>query len=135
MPVNPRKNSAPTVDAPFAAPPVIVFDLPVPPSVNRTRRIDYRSLRLVNQWKDQAFGFVLLQRRQQPRKIYGKYELLIVLSEAHTSIDLDNGIKSLIDYLRQIEVVENDDQPRLRKLTVEWGEAPQGCRVHVRGLA
>ncbi|HZP77548.1 MAG TPA: hypothetical protein VFB45_15495 [Pseudolabrys sp.] len=116
-------------------PPVIVFDLPAPPSVNRTRRVDWKSQKLVDKWKRGANGFVLLQRRGQPRKIYGPYELLIVMSEAHTGIDLDNGIKSLIDYLHRIDAIEGDDQPRLRKLTVEWGDAPQGCRVHIRGIA
>lgn len=124
-----------TSDAPFAPPPVIVFDLPAPPSVNRTRRVDWKSLRLVSSWKNVANNFVIAQRRRQPRKIYGAFEILIVMSEKHTGIDLDNGIKSIIDYMREIDAIQNDAPQFLRKLTVEWGDAPEGCRVHVRGLA
>lgn len=124
-----------TADAPFAVPPVIVFDLPKPPSVNRTRKWDAKSERFVAAWKHNADKFVLAQRLQQPRKIYGAFELLIVMSEDHTRMDLDNGVKSLIDYLRRIDAIQNDSPQFLRKLTVEWGDAPEGCRVHVRGLA
>lgn len=120
---------------PFAVPPVIVFNLPVPPSVNRTRKLDMASLVYVNRWKDAADRFVIAQRRLQPRKIYGAFELLITMSEAHTRIDLDNGIKALIDYLRRVDVIQNDSPEYLRRLTVEWGEAPEGCRVTVRGVA
>jgi len=124
-----------TTAAPFAAPPVIVFDLPVPPSVNRTRKWDPASGRLVSRWKTTADNFVIAQRRGQPRKIPGAFEILIVMSEKHTGIDLDNGIKAIIDYMREIDAIQNDAQAFLRKLTVEWGDAPEGCRVHVRGLA
>lgn len=120
---------------PFAAPPVIVFDLPVPPSVNRTRRIDMRSLRLVNEWKQSADRFVFAQRRQQPRTIIGQFELLVIFSEAHTKADLDNTLKSLIDYLRRIQAVRDDSPQYMRRIIVEWGDAPEGCRVHIRGLA
>lgn len=133
-----RSTIAPidTSAAPFATPPVIVLDLPAPPSVNRTRKWDPASERMVNKWKDAADKFVLSQRgRQNPRKIYGAFELLIVMSEKHTGIDLDNGIKALIDYLRRIDTIQDDAQRFLRKLTVEWGDAPEGCRVHVRGIA
>lgn len=129
------KTAISTSNPPFAVPPVIVFDLPAPPSINRVRRVDWKFQKMVDRWKREAGGFVLLQRRGQPRKVYGPYELLIVMSEAHMRMDLDNGVKSIIDYLQRIDAVEGDDQPRLRKLTVEWGDAPQGCRVHIRAIS
>jgi Holliday junction resolvase RusA-like endonuclease len=55
-----------------------------------------------------------------------------VLSEHHTKIDLDNGLKALIDYLRRIELIEDDSHKHMRRLVVEWGIAPMGCRVTVR---
>lgn len=126
-------------DAPFAVPPVIVFDLPVPPSVNRTRKVDWRAGKKFKGWTKRADLMVLGSRCRshapQPRMISGAYELLIVLSEKHTRIDLDNGIKWLVDYLRRIEAVTDDSQKYFHKLTVEWGDAPEGCRVHIRGLA
>jgi hypothetical protein len=41
----------------------------------------------------------------------------------------------LIDYLRRIEVIQNDSPKYFRKLTVEWGTAPEGCRVTVKACA
>lgn len=129
-------TAAATIDAPFAVPPVIVLDLPAPPSVNRTRKIDWAHAAKHKEWVRCADQTLLAARALKGRpKIPGPYELLIILSEDHTRIDADNGLKAIIDYLRRIEVVVDDKQSLLRKLTVEWGDAPAGCRVHVRGLA
>lgn len=122
-----------TSDRPFALPAEITLDLPAPPSVNRTRRIDLTSLRMVNDWKDAADAMVMVTRRPgEPRRIMGRFELLITVSAAHSRADLDNGLKALIDYLKRIEVIEDDSPKFLRKLTVQWGVAPEGCRVTVR---
>jgi Holliday junction resolvase RusA-like endonuclease len=61
-----------------------------------------------------------------------RFELLIILSENHTRIDLDNGLKALIDYLRKIELIEDDSPKHMRRLVVEFGLAPFGCRVTVK---
>ena len=31
------------------------------------------------------------------------------------------------------DMMDNDDKRYLRKLTVEWGAAPEGCRLVLRG--
>lgn len=125
-----------TSDRPFGLPAEIVLELPAPPSVNRTRKIDFTSLVKVNEWKDAADKLVMALRRPgDPRRIKGRFELLIVLNETRTGIDLDNGIKSILDYLHRIEVVEDDSPKFFRKLTVTWGDAPEGCRVTVRPCA
>lgn len=123
-------------DPPFAVPADIVLDLPAPPSVNRTRKLDFSSLRIVNAWKNVANAYVLAAkgRKISPLKLtkISRFELHIVLSEHHTKIDLDNGLKALIDYLRKIELIENDSPKHMRRLVVEWGHAPFGCRVRVK---
>lgn len=121
-----------TADRPFGLPDEIAFDLPAPPSVNRMRKWDPSSERMVGKWKATADRFVIAQRGRQPRKIYGAFEVAITMSEAHTGMDLDNGVKALIDYMRRIDAIENDSQKFLRKLTVVWGAAPEGCRITVR---
>ena len=120
-------------DRPFGLPLEIVLDLPAPPSVNRTRKVDFKSLRMVNEWKYAADALVMATRRPgDPRRIRGQFELLITISNTHTRVDLDNGLKSLIDYLRRIEVIEDDSPKFMRRITIEWGTAPEGCRVTVR---
>jgi hypothetical protein len=63
-----------------------------------------------------------------------RYELHITLSEEHVKIDADNGLKLIIDFLRQREITANDGKKQMRKLTVEWGHAPAGVRVVVKPL-
>jgi Holliday junction resolvase RusA-like endonuclease len=119
-------------DAPFHCPPDIVLDLPVPPSVNRTRKIDYA-------WQNVSDQFIIAARGRSNsplrlRKIM-RFEAIVTLSEHHTKIDLDNSLKCLIDYLKRIEVIEDDGPKFMRRVTVEWGIAPMGCRVVVRPIA
>ena len=63
------------------------------------------------------------------------FEVTIVLNEDKTEIDLDNGVKGILDFLVDREVIEDDGKKHMRRLTVEWGEAPEGARVFVRPLA
>ena len=126
-------------DPPFAVPTDAILDLPAPPSVNRTRRIDFSSLRAVNAWKNVADAYVLAAKGRAVRPLrlvkISRFELHIVMSEHHSKIDLDNGLKALIDYLRKIELIEDDSPKHMRRLVVEFGLAPMGCRVTVRPCA
>lgn len=125
-------------DPPFAVPPDMVIDLPAPPSVNRTRKLDFSSLRITNAWKNVANAYVLAAkgRRNSPLRLtkVSRFELLVVFAETH-KLDLDNGLKSLIDYLRKIEAIEDDSPRHMRRLVVEFGNAPMGVRVTIRPLA
>lgn len=121
------------------AQPEIVLDLPVPPSVNRTRRVDWSAKRTVTAWTNVADAYVLAAKGRaiNPLKMQkiARFELIVTLSEHHTKIDLDNGLKALIDYLRRIELIQDDSYKHMRGLHVVWGHAPHGCRVTVRACA
>lgn len=123
-------------DPPFAMPPEIVLDLPAPPSVNRTRKIDWKGKRQLTSWSNVADAYVLAAKGRaiSPLKLIRvpRFELLVTMSEHHTKIDLDNGLKALIDYLRRIQLIEDDSPKHMRRLVVQWGLAPHGCRVTVR---
>lgn len=120
----------------------IVLDLPVPPSVNKTRRYDMAATKIVRAWKDAAEPLVLVAKTSKANPLrlskIERFEIAIVISEDHTEMDLDNGIKTLVDYLKTIGVIRDDAKKNMRGLTVTWGdssEAPEGCRVYVRPLA
>ena len=66
--------------------------------------------------------------RKLPR-ISGRFQATVTLDETLCSLDMDNTIKALIDYARRIELVRDDSPRYLRRLVVEWGEVPTGCRV------
>jgi len=111
-----------------------VLDLPVPPSVNRTRRVDWAGRADVKRWMMRADE--LIYAFKQPcgpaDMLEGQFEATIILSEAHTKMDADNAIKAVIDYARRLELVKDDSPKFMRKITVEWGHAPHGCRLILR---
>jgi Holliday junction resolvase RusA-like endonuclease len=99
----------------------VVLDLPIPPSINRTRRMDWRSMTRRNQWENDANALALLNLNR--RKFTGKFEVRITVSES-CRMDLDNCVKHLIDYARKIELIIDDSPKYMRRIVVDWGHAP-----------
>ncbi len=120
-------------EQPFRPPLDTVLDVPVPPSVNSTRRVNKAGLRELSHWKKRA-GMMLIASGQYRRatKDTARFEVTIVLCETLCRLDLDNTVKHAIDYLRELRVVTNDGPKQMRKVTIEWGLAPAGCRIIVR---
>lgn len=128
-----------TSDVPFALAPDIVLDVPVPPSVNVTRRIDPAAARKVEEWKRAADVLLMASGQYRTARarggLPGRFELKIILCEKRCRLDADNPVKAAIDYLRRIELISDDDKRFMRRLTVEWGAAPAGCRLVLREAA
>jgi Holliday junction resolvase RusA-like endonuclease len=126
-------------DRPFALPArelvTTVVDLPRPPSVNRTRRVDYSQSKLVRQWYEQADQMMMFIPRTSRQPVTGKFELHITLDENSVRCDADNVLKALIDYLRRVELITDDSPKYMRRLVVEWGQVLAGCRVTITELA
>jgi hypothetical protein len=119
-------------DPPFAVPPDIVLDLPAPLSVNRTRKVDWSARPKINAWMRDAEGMFYEQKSRIPPPIKGRYEVFITLKQGR--LDADNGIKIIIDTIRLLGLVEDDNPKHLRRLTVEFGSV-EGCRVTIRPVA
>lgn len=119
------------VDPPFAAPPDIVLDLPVPPSVNRTRRIDKSALGEIESWHRHADGLTTMAWAggRRPKTVLDRFEVTIVLSESIAELDLDNSAKLLIDYARRMGLVADDGKRHMRGVHIVWGDAPEGCKL------
>lgn len=118
----------------------IILDLPAPPSVNRLRLIGRGSGKGINVTKSPAYrawikqaDIAVLQFGQFKgmKQIRGKFIARVVLKRSN--VDLDNHAKGLMDWLQSRGVIENDKH--CERLTLEWGEAPAGCRVTVRPCA
>lgn len=127
------------IDRPFGCPLDTVLDIPVPPSVNRTRKVNWAARGVVEAWHIKADTGLMVSGQYQTAKQYRKAkrpcEIKIILSEKLCKLDPDNPIKSAIDYLRRIELIENDTGKQVRKITVEWGAAPKGCRIVISDSA
>lgn len=125
---------ADTSNPPFFIPDVVV-DIPVPPSVNRARKIDWSTYPRVKNWQVQADRTLIASRQVRGvKKITGPYELQIIIDGKQTGCDLPNLEKLAIDYLVRIEVLADDGPKHLRRLVMEFGDAPKGCRVIVKPM-
>ena len=111
---------------------MIVIDLPAPLSVNRTRRIDWRAKKRIDAWQKNADAHFLLQKRNLPAPIVGRFEILITLRDG-SQTDADNAIKGVIDAVRRFRLVSDDDPKHMRRVVIEFGDV-EGCRVTVRPL-
>lgn len=130
-------------DAPFHCPPdevtgAIVIDLPTPPSVNRIWRANRAGPNKVSRsteykrWLKGADALALTTGQFKGLKtIRGRFEATIVIKRCLG--DLDNRAKGVLDWLQSRSVIVDDKY--CEKLTLEWGEAPTGCRVTVKPLA
>jgi hypothetical protein len=107
----------------------IVLDLPAPLSVNRTRRVNYASMPAQKAWQQQADALFLMQKRGLS-KIDGPFEVQITICSS-CRLDLDNGVKQLLDTARGYGLVPDDSPKYLRKLTVLFGDAPEGARLMI----
>jgi Holliday junction resolvase RusA-like endonuclease len=124
-------------DPPFACPPDIIIDLPTPPSVNRIWRHNRAGPKRVSispeydKWKRQADAMALSMAQFRGLKtIVGPFEAKIVLKRIRG--DLDNRAKGVLDWLQSRAVVADDKY--CERLTLEWGDAPAGCRVTVKPI-
>ena len=108
----------------------ITLDLPPPPSVNKTRRLNKAALPLIKKWKEASSKTLMAAwtRGRRPLPITGKFEARLILDDADHH-DLDNVVKVVIDYARRLELI-TDDSPRfMRRVVIEWGDVPWGCRL------
>lgn len=131
-----ERNRADVSAPPFALPAEIVLDLPPPVSVNRSRKIDWEGHQRLKEWKRGADAYVFAAkcREVNPLRLerITRYHLEIILDDRLNELDADNSLKGLIDYLHRIGITRNDGKRNMRRLVVEWGIAPTGCRVVVR---
>ncbi len=113
-----------------------VFDIPLPPSVNRTRKVHWAGHRKLEAWK-KAAGWHLKANGQfsaAPRRMQ-RYELTVTLNEEQCGLDPDNPVKAAIDLLRSLEIIVDDSSKHARRIVIEWGPAPDGCRLQLRAVA
>ena len=126
-------------DRPFGCPLDVVLDIPVPLSVNRTRRENKGAKRDIENWLCKADATVMASGQyriaRRTRKAEQPCEIKIILDPGKCKLDPDNPIKNAIDYLRRLELLENDTGKHVRKITVEWGPAPEGCRIVISEAA
>jgi hypothetical protein len=98
--------------------------------VNRTRRINRASLPAIREWRRRSDALFLLQKRKLAAggSITGPFEATITIASS-SRLDLDNGVKLLIDTAREYGLVPDDSPKYLRRLTLEFGQTEHGARL------
>jgi len=112
---------------------MIILDLPPALSVNRTRRIDWSAKPAMRQWT-KAADALMMSHGRLPDRILGRFQVTIILPEG-SRLDGDNTIKGLVDYVKRIELIRDDSPRYMRRLVVEFGDAPTGSRVILEELS
>jgi Holliday junction resolvase RusA-like endonuclease len=108
----------------------VVIDLPTPPSVNRTRRVDWAGETKRREWYRQA-DVMVLKQRVMSQKMTGPFQVRIVIPEKGR-LDPDNYFKVLLDYLRRVELIPGDSRKYVKRIVMDLGEAPTGVRVELQ---
>jgi crossover junction endodeoxyribonuclease RusA len=105
--------------------------LPMPPSMNAIWRYGkgraFKSERY-RVWLRAADNEFRLHHKEWDAVI-GHFRALITLNEKRRRGDADNKIKCVLDFCQRVGLIENDSL--CDGVTVEWGYAPEGCRVHL----
>jgi hypothetical protein len=109
---------------------VIKLDLPKPPSVNRTRRIDWAEYPRIKRWIDQADKLTTMAWAggKRPMLIPGQFEARIIFPD-DASVDFDNTPKQIIDYAKRLGLIVDDSPKYMRRVIIEFGDCPEGCRL------
>jgi len=110
---------------------MITFDLPLPPSVNRLRRVDFKYAKLLKAWQAQADNLVYVQKRGPLKQLGVPVEIHIVLRDQKRG-DLDNFCKALVDYCVYLRLIPDDKPFWVRRIVMEFGEAPEGARITLK---
>lgn len=115
----------------------IVLTMPMPPTTNNLFRSIGRK-RVRTQHYDawiEAAGWELV--RQRPPRIKGPVAVTIEVSDVESSStwDVCNREKATMDLLVSQGVIQGDNKPFVREVTLRWNPSIRGVRVTIRALS
>jgi len=115
---------------------MIEVHLPFPPSINRLWRVFGKRLIKSEEykaWIKSAHSFLMYTGGHKKQlKGHFTYHVYLDENERGRTKDGDNfSSKAVLDLLQSVEVIENDNLADGGAW--DWGEAPHGCRVVLRG--
>lgn len=119
----------------------IVLAISAPPSVNRTRKVDWLGHKKLVAWRKQVNGEIAEAGAHRQWLSHGMsrslqcFELHIAVAD-DAGPDIDNITKAVGDQLRRIEAIADDSRRHMRKLVVEVSPviAPGTIRVTIKPI-
>jgi Holliday junction resolvase RusA-like endonuclease len=113
----------------------ITLDIPLPPSVNKVRRINWAGYRDYKRWQEDADKTLMLHQQNKQHSILAPYEITIEVDYSKLQSDLDNIVKALIDYCVSRCFVPDDHKRFLKGFRVRFTDhLPDGCRVTIASV-
>jgi Holliday junction resolvase RusA-like endonuclease len=118
----------------------VTFTCSVPPGVNEL----YGNRKVIRVGKSRQFGRAITPKYaawrketgqllmiQRARPIKGRVDIDVYIDEASTSdrIDIDGRLKAVLDALVAFGIIEDDSKPVVRRVTAQWDNVPEGCRI------
>ena len=121
-------------DPPFACPPDVVIDLPMPPTTNtlfyNAGRLGRIRTKEYDAWIKEA-GWKLASQR--PRQVTGRVSIIIEVSDAESTDtwDVANREKAAVDLLVTHRIIPGDSKRWVREITMRWADVA-GVRITIR---
>jgi len=109
----------------------MIFNLPLPPSVNQlyfNRKGGRAKTKLYEDWITVARDAL---RKQKAIPIFGQVSIEYVISEK-SRCDLGNHEKALTDLLVTHGILEDDSKDHVRRISLEWSPDVSGVHVRIR---
>ena len=109
----------------------ITLDLPLPPSVNKIRRINWASYADYKRWREDADKCLMLHKQNKQSPILVPCSVLIEIAYDKLIADPDNILKGLLDYCVSRGFLNDDRKRFLREIILRFTTEPlpEGCRV------
>jgi Holliday junction resolvase RusA-like endonuclease len=113
----------------------ITLDLPLPPSVNKIRRIDWAEYRGYKRWQKDADKTLMLHKQNKQRGITGAFKIIIDIDYDALRADPSNVLKALEDYCVSRHFVPDDRKRFLKGINIQFADnLPEGCRVTIASV-
>ena len=114
----------------------ITLDLPLPPSVNKTRRINWASYGDYKRWQANADKTLMFHKQNKQHPITGAFEITIEIDYDTLRADPGNILKALEDYCVSRKFVPDDRKRFLKGICIKFVDhLPDGCRVTLRPIS
>ena len=86
------------------------------------------------EWKRDALFLTQKRKLIAGKVIDGPFEANIAIASS-SRLDLDNGVKMLLDTAREYGLIPDDSPKYLRRLIIEFGQTEHGARLTLTQLS
>lgn len=103
------------------------FPLPISACFENVPKVGRRATQRYKEWINEALWMILSQK---PAKFVGEVSVSIgLVAPDKRARDADNTLKCIMDVLTKSQVIKDDSNKYVRKVTVQWVASGSPCTV------